>query len=121
MKQLKKSFSIIIILLTIIGCRSNKEPNTPVSPSGPSSGVISEQLSFSAHTTDPNDDDIAYQFEWGDDNISSWSSYVSSGDSVTQNHIYNLAGTYEVRVKAKDIKDKESEWSSGKERAESST
>jgi outer membrane protein assembly factor BamB len=113
MKYFKNLLLIPMILLILIGCSKNKPPNTPVSPSGPSSGVVSEQLSFSAHTTDPNDDDIAYQFEWGDDNLSSWSSYKSSGNSATKNHIYNSAGTYEVRVKAKDIKDKESEWSPG--------
>jgi outer membrane protein assembly factor BamB len=111
MKYLKKLLLILVLLLILIGCSRNKPPNTPVAPSGPSSGVVGQSLSFSAHTTDPDDDDIAYQFEWGDDNLPLWSSYKSSGDSVTQNHIYSSTGNYEIMVKAKDIKDKESEWS----------
>ncbi len=113
MKYLKNLLFIPALLLILIGCSKNKPPNTPASPAGASSGIVSEQLSFSAHTTDPDDDDIAYQFEWGDGNLSSWSIYVASGDTVSQNHSYNSMGTYEVRVKAKDTKDKESEWSSG--------
>jgi len=113
MKYCKNLFLIPIILLVFAGCKGNSKPNTPSSPSGPTSGVIDESISFSANTTDPNDDDIAYQFDWGDGNLSSWSSYASSGDAVTQNHTYSSTGTYEVRVKAKDIKDKESEWSPG--------
>jgi len=113
MKYFKKLFFIVIVLLILIGCSKNKPPNTPVSPSGPSSGVVGQSLSFSAHTTDPEDNDIAYQFDWGDGNLSSWSSHAPSGNSVTQNYIYGLTGIYEVRVKAKDIKEAESDWSSG--------
>jgi hypothetical protein len=111
MNYFKKLLLVLVLLLILIGCSRNKPPNTPGSPSGPSSGVVGQSLSFSAHTTDPDDDDIAYQFEWGDDNLPLWSSYKSSGDSVTQNHIYSSTGNYEIMVKAKDIKDKESEWS----------
>jgi hypothetical protein len=113
MKHLKNLYLFLILaVLVFICCKGNSKPNTPSSPSGPTSGVVNQSLSFLAHTTDPDDDDIAYQFNWGDDNLSLWSSHVSNGDSVTKNHIYNSAGTYEVRVKAKDIKDKESGWSS---------
>jgi len=112
MKKLFLSISLLS-LLVFIGCGGNSPPNTPGSPTGPSSGAVDESLSFSTHTTDPDNDDIAYLFDWGDENLSSWSSYTPSGNSVSQNHSYSSTGTFEIRVKAKDIQDKESGWSPG--------
>lgn len=114
MKCWKVSMSFtLLILLILSGCGGNSKPDQPGSPAGPSSGLVNETLSFSAHTIDPDDDDIAYQFDWGDGNLSSWSSYVSSGQSVSINHSYSSEDTYEVIVKAKDINGKESNWSVG--------
>ncbi len=103
-----KNFIFLITflgILSLVGCKGNSKPNTPGSPSGPSSGIVGQSLSFSAYTTDPDDDDIAYQFDWGDGDLSSWSSYVASGDTVSQDHIYAVEGTYEVRARARDIKE----------------
>jgi len=90
-----------------------RPPNTPSAPSGPTSGYADSTYSFSAGTTDPDRDNVAYQFDWGDGNLSSWSSYVSSGSSVSMSHSWSSAGTYSVKVKAKDSDGAESDWSSG--------
>jgi len=92
---------------------SNNPPSTPSEPSGPSTGDVGTSYSFSTSTTDPDGDNIAYQFNWGDANISSWSSYVSSGTSVSMSHSYSFEGTYTIRAQAKDINGTESGWSSG--------
>jgi hypothetical protein len=89
----------------------NNPPNLPNTPSGPSSGKISISYSFSTSTTDPDGDNIAYKFDWGDGNISNWTSYVSSGNIVNQLHSYSTKGTYYIKVKAKDINGAESLWS----------
>jgi len=89
----------------------NNPPNLPNTPSGPSSGKTGTSYSFSASTTDPDGDNIAYMFDWGDGNISNWTSYVSSGSIVNQIHSYSTRGTYYVKAKAKDINGAESLWS----------
>ncbi|MEO0205355.1 MAG: hypothetical protein ABIL22_01620, partial [candidate division WOR-3 bacterium] len=42
---------------------------------------------------------------------SNWSSLVGSGDTVAMSHFYNKEGRYEIRAKAKDIQNAESDWS----------
>jgi outer membrane protein assembly factor BamB len=88
-------------------------PNTPSTPSGPTSGYVDSTYSFSASTTDPDGDNVAYQFDWGDENLSSWSNYVSSGSSVSMGHSYSSEGIYSVKAKAKDEDGMESGWSNG--------
>ncbi len=42
---------------------------------------------------------LEYQFSWGDGTFSSWG--VSSRDSFSQSHAWTLAGTYQVRARAR--------------------
>ena len=85
----------------------------PVIPEliGPSTGVQGEALTFKATTTDPNEDNISFQFDWGDGSDLEWTIYVSSGDTLAVKHTYDSVGNYEVRVKAKDIHGAYSEYS----------
>ncbi len=111
MTYLKLSVSVLLLALLLTNCGGNSAPDTPDSPQGPTTGLENALLSFRAATTDPNDDDISYQFNWGDGNLSLWSDYVPSGDEVSANHSYSDTGTYEVIVRAQDEKEKMSEWS----------
>ena len=86
-------------------------PATPSSPSGPGSGMRDVSYSFTATTTDPDGDQVAFQFEWGDGTQSAWSSYVGSGSSASMSHSWSGEGTYQVKVKAKDAYNAESGWS----------
>jgi len=99
--------------LASAGGGTNTPPNTPSIPSGPNEGKINIEYTFTTSTTDPDGDNVAYQFDWGDGYTSSWSSYVSSGTSVSMNHSYSSAGIYSVKAKAKDVNGVESGWSSG--------
>jgi hypothetical protein len=91
----------------------NNPPNIPNTPTGLSEGVTGTLYSFLTSTTDPNGDNISYKFDWGDGNISGWTSYISSGNSITLSHSYPSTGTYYVKVKAKDSQEAESGWSNG--------
>ena len=115
MKKYDRFFFFIVLfgVLVFIGCESNSSPDIPDAPTGPSSGLVNDTISFSVHTTDPDDDFIMYQFDWGDGSLSSWSGYVLSGDSLMRSYTYSSNGIYEVRVKAKDVHQAESDWSSG--------
>jgi len=92
---------------------SNNPPYTPSIPNGPSSGNINTLYDFSSSTTDPDGENIAIRFDWGDGNISNWSSYVPSGQTVTMNHSWSSAGTYSVKAQARDINGGTSGWSTG--------
>jgi len=86
-------------------------PNTPEQPIGPNSGSVGINYEFSASTTDPEQNDICYQFDWGDGEIGEWTDYVADSTAVFESHYWNDEGTYSVRVRAKDTRGLISEWS----------
>jgi len=111
MKKFYKYLVIFIIISVLFfNCHKNSWPLTPSPPSGPSLGTINDTLLFRVSTTDPDGDDIAYQFDWGTENNSDWSDFFDSGDSITVTHSWNDTGHYNIRVRAMDIKDKVSRW-----------
>ncbi|MEO0100062.1 MAG: PKD domain-containing protein [candidate division WOR-3 bacterium] len=90
---------------------ANNPPNTPQTPSGPSSGQVNVSYNFTTSTTDPDGDSVAYQFDWGDGNQSNWSSFLPSGTSITMAKSWSNAGTYSIKARAKDKKGGISDWS----------
>jgi hypothetical protein len=89
----------------------NYPPETPAAPTGPDSGVTSVEYTFTATTTDAEGEQIYYMFDWGDSTNSGWVGPYNSGQEGTASHIWTSEGNYEVKVKAKDINDGESDWS----------
>ncbi len=89
--------------------KSNEPPETP---------TINGTLSVKAGTTyqytfsasDPNGDDVYYFIYWGDWNYDSWIGPFPSGEEITINHTWIDKATYNLRVKAKDCYDFESDW-----------
>ena len=77
-------------------------PETPEQPEGPTEGVIDVDYTFETSTTDPEGDNIYYQFDWGDNSTTNWLGSYASGASVQAIHRWKVAGEYEIRVKAKD-------------------
>jgi hypothetical protein len=88
----------------------NNPPNTPGAPSGPPNGKVKVSYTYTAVTTDPDGDQIYYEFDWGDGTNSGWVGPFDSGEEGSASHSW-LKGTYSIRVKAKDIHDAESGWS----------
>jgi hypothetical protein len=89
----------------------NQPPATPAAPAGPSSGSVGVSYSFTASTTDPETNDISYMFDWGDGTFSAWLGPYASGATATGDYAWAAVGTYNVKVKAKDIKGAETDWS----------
>jgi hypothetical protein len=90
---------------------ANQPPAVPAAPNGPDNGVTSVDYTFTATTTDPEGDNISFMFDWGDGTFSPWvGPYVSGGTGSAQ-HAWTAAGTYSVKVKAKDTAGAESDWS----------
>jgi hypothetical protein len=85
-------------------------PNKP-SLTGPSSGRVREEYTFSATSTDNDGDDIYYRFSWDDGASSDWFGPHSSGDPVDATHEWVSQKSYSVKVKCKDVYGVESPWS----------
>jgi len=92
---------------------ANNPPNVPPIPNGDSTGNAGDILYFSTSTTDPNNDSISYQFEWGNSVTSNWSSFIPNGATMYFTNIWSIGGTYNVKTRAKDIKGAFSDWSLG--------
>jgi hypothetical protein len=85
----------------------------PCSPDifGDTYGKEGEILTFSATTTDPDEDNIFYLFDWGDGTQSDWLGPFASGEEVVTTNSWDHEGEYEVKAKAKDTVGEESGWS----------
>ena len=92
----------------LVDIRAPFKPNTPM---GQINGKTETEYTYTTSTTDPQNDDIFYWFNWGDNTNSGWLGPFSSGDTCEATHTWDKQGSYEIKVKAKDINDAESEWS----------
>jgi YVTN family beta-propeller protein len=111
MKYVKFIFLVGILVLLLSNCGVNTAPATPDSPVGPVVGIPGFPSVFKASTTDRNNDNISYQFDWGDGTASAWSNFIPSGDTVSSSRLYLQRGIYAVRVHAQDERDEMSGWS----------
>ena len=94
-------------LSVIVTSGGNLPPNTPTIE-GSASGKPGVQLQYTAVTTDPDGDNVAYFFDWGDGTNSGWTAIVTSGTTINENHSWIMKGTYTIQVKAKDTNNLES-------------
>lgn len=88
----------------------NHPPEKPVKPDGPTEGVTGESYSYSTVTSDREDDNLYYKFDWGDGSDLQWVGPFDSGEELTVEHIWENKGSFSVRVRAKDDSGA-SEWS----------
>jgi hypothetical protein len=84
-------------------------PDSPII-NGPSSGKPNIEYDFSFNSTDPNDDPVMYNIDWGDNNLE-WTEYSSSGEEIILKHSWSKKGVYTIKAKAIDINGAESDWS----------
>jgi len=90
---------------------TNTPPDTPDTPEGPDEGATGIEYTFTTTTTDPVGEQVSYMFDWGDGTFSDWIGPVPHQTPVQGSHAWDEDGVYEVRAKAKDINDDESDWS----------
>ena len=86
------------------------KPKKPETPTGQKTGEAGLEYNYSTMTTDPNNDQIYYQWDFGDGNISNWIGPINSGEICTIKYQWNK-GEYNIQVKAKDTNGDESPWS----------
>lgn len=90
---------------------SNNPPNTPTTPSGPTSLVMNKYYTYSTKTTDPDGDQVCYEFSWGDGTTTT-TGYYASGATAYASHKWTIDGTLYIRVRSKDPYGGWSGWSS---------
>lgn len=96
----------------IYSLKQNDAPAKPSQPTGPTSGKTGTVYDYTSGTTDPNENQIEYGWDWDSDMIvDEWTDLFDSGETVEMSHSWDIEGQYEIRVKAKDIFGVESEWS----------
>ena len=61
-------------------------------------------------TTDPDDDQLFYQWDWGDESFSQWLGPYNSGEKISTSHSWS-EGSYNIKVKAMDSNLEEGAWS----------
>lgn len=77
-------------------------PPCPPDIKGDEFGIENQVLTFYAITGDMDGDKIYYMFDWGDGTTSSWLGPYESLQQVQTTNSWDNAGTYNVKVKAKD-------------------
>lgn len=89
-----------------------EKPKTPDGPSGGRGGYFGKTYTYTTSSNDPNSHQIKYGWDWdGDKVVDQWTRYYESDEDVSASHKWNTKGTYEIRVKAVDEYDAESNWS----------
>ena len=95
----------------VIVAIDNNPPDKPNAPTGPTFAKVGTSCSYSSSAADPDGDNIYYLFDWDDGTNSGWSGPYNSEQTATISHIWNVKGTYQIKVKAKDEYGEESVWS----------
>ena len=101
----------IATLAELTGFITLNAPYIPEIPAGPIKGVPDELLTYTTTTTDPQDDEIYYLFDWGDGTDTGWLGPYTSGIEVGASHTWEKQNDFQVKAKAKDTDGYESEWS----------
>ena len=86
-------------------------PNKPSKPSGPVNRNLGKEYTYSSITTDPNNEQLYYKWDWGAGTFSDLLGPYSSGETCSESHTRDKKGDYETRVIAKNSYDFESDWS----------
>ena len=85
---------------TALISQPNRPPENPT-VSGLMSGTRDTGYTYSAVSTDPDNDKIQYIFNWDDGEIDT-SEFLANGTAKTQTHTWKSAGKYEITVIAYD-------------------
>jgi len=91
------------------GFPSNK-PEKPVL-TGPTMVTVNEVSKYTVVSTDPDDDQIYYYIDWGDETNTGWIGPYDSGVPTQFSHVWTGLGSFFVKARAKDINGVRGDWS----------
>ena len=82
----------------------NNPPNIADTPIGQTIGYINVLYVYNTSALDIDGDMLSYGWDWdGDLIIDEWSNWYNSGETCIMYHSWDELGTYDIRVKTKDI------------------
>lgn len=87
----------------------NRPPEKPII-TGPQIGQIDTEYSFTVNTTDPDQDNVYYCVDWGDETNEECFGPFDPNDKIILNHSWEEKGLYQIMVKSRDIYTAESQW-----------
>jgi hypothetical protein len=76
---------------------------------GKTNGAIQTMYDYTIQTIDPDEDDVRYYIDWGD-NTTTMTGLNDSGQKIIVSHTWDTKGTYTIKVKAIDEYYAESDW-----------
>jgi len=77
---------------------------------GPANGKAGTEYDYNFTAIDPEEDNVSYFVDWGDDTTTEWTDFVASGTEITLTHTWAEKDTYTIKAKAKDTNGAESDW-----------
>lgn len=93
------------------GLNAGNSPPTKPIMTGPNEGFVGQLYNFTVFSTDPDNDDIYYYVDWDDGTNSGWVGPFPSGETLVIGHTWSTTGIYQIKAKAKDGTQAESQWS----------
>lgn len=89
---------------------ANYPPSNPVTISGEINGLFETSYQYSSSSTDPESEDLYYQWDWDDGEVSDWIGPLTSGDPCAVNHVWTEKGHFNVKVRSRDSWNFTSDW-----------
>jgi hypothetical protein len=96
--------------LIIKGINVENHPPDKPTITGDSSGKPGTEYKYTFVSTDPEEDQISYYIDWGDNTSTVWTGTLPSGEYYNFSHTWSEKGDYTIKAKAKDTYGAESNW-----------
>jgi predicted amidohydrolase len=86
-----------------------QSPSIP-SINGPTSGKVLFKHTFIISTINPDDDNVYYYIDWGDNTTREWLGPFDSGEEISVSHKWLKQGNFEIKIKARNTIGAVSDW-----------
>jgi hypothetical protein len=100
-----------VLEITVLDPPPQNQPPTKPTVSGPTSGYVDTSYVFFASSTDPQNDDIKYEFDWNDTSTTITDWYHSTSYTGNTSHAWTATGTKSLKVRAIDYYGAVGNWS----------
>ena len=111
--MIKKTIIYAICMMLLIPAiniaAANSPPDIPTIE-GETSGTSGTPYTYRFCTNDPDGDDIYYCVDWDDGTSEVCYGPFPSGTCIQETHTWTSDGTYNIKVKARDSNQAESDW-----------
>lgn len=103
-------YNLAAVDVLVVKIQGINDPSQPPVITGPSSGKPGKEYVYSFTAADPEENEVYYLIDRGDDTTSDWMGPYLSGEEVTKSHTWAKKGVYVIQAKAKDLEGNESDW-----------